>query len=428
MPENIDHEYFINNFCDFENQSSFVSMTSKTRRIAVFYPLSDYHNPTSGASIRVNNMVRILSNDVEEIRIMQRWNKQELSDGKVNLLSVKVDENTFILKIFQRLFCLIFYKILAKNQKEEATFLLRFIEPFLYKELKKSINELVNWSDAVIIEFPFWAHIITRACKRKKIPVILTTHDFVADHIHNNKLIRVLVRFMELSSLKKVNHVIAVTHKDAIKFKKYGINTVVIENKVDCLYWAQEFPFNPRSYLENNGINLPKGNLCLFVGGGHYPNLEAVAYIKKIAVSLLGKFDVTFIIVGNCAQPEIQSNLISLGKVDQDVILALYNVVDLVLVPLKSGSGSSIKTIEAMAAGCAVLGTSVGFRGLDIINNYHAFVDDNIGKYNEIIVKILLDKEKCIVVRDNAKKWSINSDFRKEFNKYLSLLNIHYKV
>lgn len=425
LPENIDHQYFIKDFCDFPNQSPSISNQKKIRRVAVFYPLSDFHNPSSGASVRVNNMVRILSNEVDEIRIMQRWNKQELSEGKIKLESVKLDEDTFILRVFERLFNLVFYKILAKNQKEEATFLLRFIEPFLYKKFKKSVNELIDWSDAVIIELPFWGQIISRACKKKKIPIILTTHDFVTDHIHINKLIRFLVRFMELSSLKKVNHVIAVTHKDAIKFEKYGIKTVVIENKVDCLYWAKEFPFNPISYLENNGINLPKTKLCLFVGGGHYPNLEAVDDIKKMAVSFLGKFDVTFIIVGNCARPEIRSNMIALGKVEQDIILALYKVVDLVLVPLRSGSGSSIKTIEAMAAGCAVLGTNIGFRGLDIINNYHAFIEDDISNYNKIIFDILMDKERCIQVGNNAKNWSSNSDFRKEFIKYFDLLNIN---
>lgn len=424
LPEHVDHEAYLRNLYAYPNQRRSISNQKEIRRIAIFYPLSDFHNPSSGASVRVNNMVRFISNEVDEVRVMQRWNKQELLNGKIKLESVRLNEDTFLPRAFERIFSLVFYKILARNQKEEATFLLRFVEPFFYKKFEKSVYELVDWADAVIIELPFWGQIVAKACKRKKIPFILTTHDFVTDHIHSNKLVRFFVRLMELSSLKKANRVIAVTNNDARKFEKYGIKADVIENKVDCLYWGKKFPVNPIGYLENNGINLPKGPLCLFVGGGHYPNVDAVEDIKKMAASLLGKSEVTFIIVGNCARPEIRSNWIALGKVEQDVILALYTVVDLVLVPLRNGSGSSIKTIEAMAAGCALLGTNIGFRGLDIVKNHHAFIDDDLGKYPQLILNLLSDPKRRYELGNNARIWSSDSDYRKEFIKYLEILNI----
>ena len=424
LPEHVDHEAYLRNPCAYPNQRRSISNQKEIRRIAIFYPLSDFHNPSSGASVRVNNMVRFISNEVDEVRVMQRWNKQELLNGKVKLESVRLNEDTFLLRAFERIFNLFFYKILARNQKEEATFLLRFVEPFFYKKFEKSVYELVDWADAVIVELPFWGQIVAKACKRKKIPFILTTHDFVTDHIHSNKLVRFFVRLMELASLKKANRVIAVTNNDARKFEKYGIKADVIENKVDCLYWGKKFPVNPIGYLENNGINLPKGPLCLFVGGGHYPNVDAVEDIKKMAASLLGKSEVTFIIVGNCARPEIRSNWIALGKVERDVILALYTVVDLVLVPIRSGSGSSIKTIEAMAAGCAILGTDIGFRGLEIIKDYHCLIENDINEYPRLIIDLLNNSRKRKELGVHARSWSINSDYRKEFIKYFKLLNI----
>lgn len=394
------------------------------KRIAIFYPFSDFHNPTSGASVRVNNLVRLLSYGVNEIRIMQRWNKQELLNENIRLESVRLNEDTFGVRFFEKIFRLIFVKFIAKNQTFEPKFLLLFIEPFLYRKFKKSLFDLVKWADIVILEYPFWGYHVAKACKEKKIPFILTNHDFISEHITQNKVIYYLVRFLELTSLKKADHVIAVTQDNAKKFEKFGIKSDVIENRVDCLYWGQDFPGDPKDYLKSKGIDLPKGPLCFFIGGDHFPNIKAVEEIKKIGASMYGKYEVTFLLAGACAPKEDKKNIISLGKIDKSIILALYKIVEIVLIPLKSGSGSSIKTIEAMAAGCAILGTEVGFRGINTINYHHCVIENDLDKFPKIIMSLLNDSKKRYELGKNAKIWSHEKDYRKEFMKYFDLLNI----
>jgi len=139
---------------------------------------------------------------------------------------------------------------------------------------------------------------------------------------------------------------------------------------------------------------------------------------------MIGKSDPFFIIAGGCAHPESRSNLLTLGKIEISILLALYKAVDLVLIPLKSGSGSSMKTIEAMAAGCTLLGTTVGFRTLNVASDHQVIIEDDLDKYPQIIRCLLGNPKKCQSLGKEAQIWAQEYDYRKEFKKYLDILGI----
>jgi hypothetical protein len=85
---------------------------------------------------------------------------------------------------------------------------------------------------------------------------------------------------------------------------------------------------------------------------------------------------------------------------------------DLVLIPLSSGTGSSLKTIEAMAAGKLVLGTTVAFRGLAVPSGVHALIEDSIDRYRKRIRTLLNDKPVHVRLATAARQLATGFDFR----------------
>ena len=59
------------------------------------------------------------------------------------------------------------------------------------------------------------------------------------------------------------------------------------------------------------------------------------------------------------------------------------------LVPYRFGGGIKIKTVEAMARGCAVVATTVGAEGLDAIDGVHLRVADSAAAFADAIVELL---------------------------------------
>ncbi|MBV8305569.1 MAG: glycosyltransferase [Acidimicrobiia bacterium] len=63
------------------------------------------------------------------------------------------------------------------------------------------------------------------------------------------------------------------------------------------------------------------------------------------------------------------------------------------VVPVRVGSGTRLKALEAMAAGRPVAGTTVGLEGLGIDNCVHALVADEPGALADAVVRLLTDDD-----------------------------------
>ena len=62
-----------------------------------------------------------------------------------------------------------------------------------------------------------------------------------------------------------------------------------------------------------------------------------------------------------------------------------------VVVPLRVGGGTRLKIYEAMAAGRAVISTSVGAEGLDVRPGHDILLADSSAALAEAVVAVLLD-------------------------------------
>jgi glycosyltransferase involved in cell wall biosynthesis len=74
-------------------------------------------------------------------------------------------------------------------------------------------------------------------------------------------------------------------------------------------------------------------------------------------------------------------------------VLDLLREAAVVVVPLRIGGGTRLKIYEAMAAGKAVVSTSVGAEGLDVHHGTDVILADDPGAFAEATIMLLRDEE-----------------------------------
>jgi glycosyltransferase involved in cell wall biosynthesis len=66
------------------------------------------------------------------------------------------------------------------------------------------------------------------------------------------------------------------------------------------------------------------------------------------------------------------------------------------VVPLRIGGGSRLKILEALAMGRAVISTTVGTEGLDVIPDRHIVLADDPRAFAESVLRLLDDPQRCL--------------------------------
>ena len=88
------------------------------------------------------------------------------------------------------------------------------------------------------------------------------------------------------------------------------------------------------------------------------------------------------------------------------MLTLLYRVASMVLIPLPNGTGASLKTVEAMGSGLAVLGTTVAFRGLDIRSGDNCIREDDLSRWPAMIRDLLAEPERLAALGTGARRFA----------------------
>ncbi|HCS20009.1 MAG TPA: hypothetical protein DIW47_05505 [Bacteroidetes bacterium] len=126
------------------------------------------------------------------------------------------------------------------------------------------------------------------------------------------------------------------------------------------------------------------------------PNKEAVMWLlNSIWPQIYQKFPEWKLILAGKKMPEDwlrdSKNLKVEGEVESAI--AFMSGYSVMLVPLQSGSGIRIKTIEAMALGKAVITTSVGLLGLDLEPEKEVLLANTPQEFVTVIARLEADPE-----------------------------------
>ncbi len=160
----------------------------------------------------------------------------------------------------------------------------------------------------------------------------------------------------------------------------------IIPNGVDVTHYQPDFAAEAPAHL-------------IYIGSmDWYPNEDAVAFFAdEVFPRIQEKVpDVAFSIVGGNPSGRVQKlaerdGVLVTGRVPE--IKPYFAEATVFVVPLRIGSGTRLKILEALAMGKAIVSTSVGAEGLDLRDGEEIFIADEPVAFADAVTRLLTDVE-----------------------------------
>lgn len=282
-----------------------------------------------------------------------------------------------------------------------------------YRELESSILADINKSHFLWIDFssllPFFKMV------RNEYPQLK-----IICNAHNIEY-RVLERQAELSknSLERKWYILQAAILKKAELEGFaGCDLIITCSQEDKNEILNNVP-NARVEVVPNGVDLdyfiphsmpaPEPSL-LFTGTMTYePNRDAVEYFIEYIFGHVTKLHPTckFIIAGANAQDVFKKHA---GNPQIEIISSpsdmrpLYNKAWIVVVPLRSGSGTRLKILEAMAMEKPVVSTTVGAEGIMMKDKNELLIADDDEEFADKINLLIADKNLATCIATLAKE------------------------
>jgi glycosyltransferase involved in cell wall biosynthesis len=206
------------------------------------------------------------------------------------------------------------------------------------------------------------------------------------------------LRSFERSAMNKFDGCVVVSEIDKELLLKMGVKSklFVVPNGT-----------NTKFFKPNNGKVVE--NSVLWIGHMDvHTNKDAVLYFWKEIYPILKKEypEVKMTFVGTAPPKEIAEaaqkdrQVKVTGFVDD--IRPYIDEAAVMVVPIRIGSGTRLKILDAMAMGKAIVSTSVGCEGLNVNDGKNILVADNAENFVEKTVDLLKNPKKRINLGENA--------------------------
>ena len=273
---------------------------------------------------------------------------------------------------------------------------------------------------------------------RGRIPVVVTVHDVYSERY--NELLRyngtprllasileMKIREIEIEYLNMADSVICLSEYDKGKYIKMGVNCskiVVIPNGVDI---NKLKPTEPNKSLKSR-LGIGEDDLVLFFAGSTmYQNKQAVDDLANIILPkvLERRKKVKLLITGGISSYVREKGydsglpIIPLGYVKD--INQHYALADIVVIPTVLGTGSKLKTLEAMAAGKVIVCNSKAVRGIAVRNWQDIIIEDDFDTMIDSILYIANDVDTRLEIGLNARKLAEKYSWDKVCKRYINL-------
>lgn len=300
---------------------------------------------------------------------------------------------------------------------------------------ERIINILKNKSDKLFLNYSEeYKENIDKILKLKKYDLIYSDSLWMYQYIYKNSLIdrnktkliidlhnvehEVIYRmmqesdsfsvkvysFLEYRKIKKLektyssdsNYIFTVSERDKDRYTElYNIN----REKIKVVYNGFDMSIAENYY---NELNNEYGKFLLFVGSLWYrPNYEGISwFIKDIWPEVKEKYkDLKLLIIGKYNEKDILrgKDVEYLGFVED--IYGYYKNCIGTVVPLKMGSGTRLKIVEAMSFKVPVISTTIGCEGISVEDNKNILIADNNEEFMDKI-DMLVNEDINSVIED----------------------------
>jgi glycosyltransferase involved in cell wall biosynthesis len=403
------------------------------KRIAIIYPWEDPSALGQGSALRVGLLAKYLKTQFEEVRLLSIGKECCDFDGVESISYWPTPKAASLNTLFSLPYRIALY-ILTLGKNKGRTFHLQQYKRFGHdRAFNALLRRTVAWADILLVEYPFFAKRVVGMARRIGKRVIVTDHDVLFMNRENaaaGRLVYRAVRRKELSALRSADLVVSVCDEDRRTFLANGVESVCIPHGISVRP-VQEGSIDESVASEFARLNgLPFGDrpLCSFVGSGIFPNMEAADAIERLSAEVSRSWPSSdserpfFIVAGRCKGKVRGDGFSSLGFLSDSDLSALYAISSLIIIPLASGTGASLKTIEAMARGKVVVGTRVAFRGYPVTDGVDCIVEDSISRFPMRIAEALRDKDRLGSISSAAVRFAEGYDYRKVYAAYRDLI------
>ncbi len=244
----------------------------------------------------------------------------------------------------------------------------------------------------------------TLAGRRIRLPIVLETHDIQSHLLHERHDLNPWTHqpdrledliHSEISFLRNADVLVHLSVDDFDFFRmQMGHKPHVLALPTISEKYISE--------VQATVASTPIINL-LFVGQYHAPNLAAIQWFFEQVWPFLAEHAYNLKIVGAVDRlvrdrfPQIYETFRSCFVGPVADLAVYYSSARCVIAPMVSGSGTSIKTIEALALGKPFVGTSKAFRGMPIdrINAAGIRPYDGPQAFADAIVRTLSDEQQA---------------------------------
>jgi len=383
--------------------------------------------PTDGGKIATYNIIKYLALRGHSITLIcfnsENKNYPEL-EKYCRLIIIEKNLETTYPGLFLNLFSNIPYSILKYYSP--------IAKKIIYNLLKKNKYDIVHLDH---LHTTYYGNFIK---KEYNLPIVLREHNIeniIMKRFYKNQK-NIFIKFYAYLQWKKLykyegkiceifNRCLMITKNDEEVMKKMNSNimTSVIPAGVDISY------FYP--------INIEEEYSLISVASMDWlPNVEAIEWFYKEILPLIEKKvqKVKLYIVGINPPNKIKSfannNVIVTGFVkDVRKYIAKGQVF---IVPLKIGSGMRIKILNALAMGKAVVSTSIGCEGIDVVDGKNIYIADKKKEFAKKVIFLLnnknerdrIGKEGLKLVKEKYQWEKIAEDTETEFKKIINENNI----
>jgi glycosyltransferase involved in cell wall biosynthesis len=141
-----------------------------------------------------------------------------------------------------------------------------------------------------------------------------------------------------------------------------------------------------------------------------YPNLDALGYFVKNILSTVRarRPGVKLRIVGRKPAKSVIEQYSCLPGIDfvgeVKEVASYVGRATVIIVPLRIGGGSRLKILEALAAGKAVISTTIGAEGLDVISGEHLLIADSPEEFAGAVEELLASPRLRRLLGNNGRK------------------------
>ncbi|MBI4547767.1 MAG: glycosyltransferase [Ignavibacteriae bacterium] len=160
------------------------------------------------------------------------------------------------------------------------------------------------------------------------------------------------------------------------------------------------------SYFIPSSVSIEPWSLVFTGAMGYIPNYDGMLYfIDEILPHVLKRIPAAKVyIVGDNPPKQLlkkaSHNVIITGYVE-DVRPYVWRS-SVYIVPLRMGSGTRLKVLEAMAMKKPIVSTSIGCEGIDVVNGESVIIADEPQAFAESIIKLLYDNRLCEQLINNG--------------------------